>query len=128
MAKFLNRTACFKKCKLLFEYQHLLLLRDMSSLYYKHIAITNYNSSIINRLGASLTDNARVIIYDRHIFIEQATGGESSNLYLNVVHFSTHVLIRHLWQLETVVLLHCCSISKKCTLENCSFTKLESFF
>jgi hypothetical protein len=36
--------------------------------------IINYDSSIVNRLGASLTDDARVIIYDRHMFIVQATG------------------------------------------------------
>ncbi len=31
---------------------------------------------------------------------------QSSHLYLNVVHFSTPVLIRHLWQLKTVAFLH----------------------
>ncbi len=35
-------------------------------------------------------------------------GGQSSNLYLNVVHFLTPVLITHLWQLKTVVFLHWC--------------------
>jgi hypothetical protein len=52
-----------KKCKQLFEYQHLLLLRLLSS-----------------------------------------------NLYLNIVHFSTPVLIRQLWQLKNVVFLHWCLI------------------
>jgi hypothetical protein len=42
----------------------------------------------------------------------ETSGGESSCLYLNVVHFSTLVLIRHLWQLKTVVFLHWCSIMK----------------
>jgi hypothetical protein len=28
----------------------------------------------------------------------EASGGQSSNLYFYVVHFSTPVLIRHLWQ------------------------------
>ncbi len=42
--------------------------------YYKQISIVNYDSSIVNKLGASLTDNARVVIYDRHMFIVQATG------------------------------------------------------
>jgi hypothetical protein len=36
--------------------------------------IVNYPSSIINKLKALLTDDARVIIYDRHVFIVQATG------------------------------------------------------
>jgi hypothetical protein len=70
-----HRAARFKKCKQLFEYQHLHLLRDI--------------------------------------------GGESSNLYLNVLIFPTFIhnvtLIRHLWQLQTVVLPAlvsntCCSI------------------
>jgi hypothetical protein len=34
----------------------------------------NHNSSIINKFETSLTDDARVIIYDRHMFIAQATG------------------------------------------------------
>ncbi len=29
---------------------------------------------IVNKFGASLTDDARVVIYDRHMFIVQATG------------------------------------------------------
>jgi hypothetical protein len=40
----------------------------------------------------------------------ETSGGQSSNLYLNVVHFLTPVLIRYLWQLKTVVFLHCCLI------------------
>jgi hypothetical protein len=38
----------------------------------------------------------------------ETVGGQSSNLYLNVAHFSTPLLIRHLWQLKTVVFLHWC--------------------
>ncbi len=49
--------------------------------------IVNDNSRVMTKLETSLTDNARVIIYDRHMFIVQATGGQSSNLYQNVVHF-----------------------------------------
>ncbi len=38
--------------------------------------IVNYDSSIFNKFGASLTDeyDATVIIYDCHMFIAQATG------------------------------------------------------
>jgi len=36
----------------------------------------------------------------------ETSGGQSPNLYFNVVHFSTPVLIRHLWKLKTVVFLH----------------------
>ena len=37
------------------------------------MTIINDNSRVVNKLEASLTDNARVIIYDRHMFIVQAT-------------------------------------------------------
>jgi len=41
----------------------------------------------------------------------ETSGGQSSNLYLNVVHFfNTGELIRHLWQLKTFVFLHWCLI------------------
>jgi hypothetical protein len=39
----------------------------------KPITITNDDSIVINKLETSLTDDARVIIYDRHMFIVQAT-------------------------------------------------------
>ncbi len=45
-----------------------------SLLYYKPMMIVNDNSRVVNKLEASLTDDARVIIYDRHMFIVQATG------------------------------------------------------
>jgi hypothetical protein len=41
--------------------------------YYKHVTIVNYASSCINKLRASLNDNARVVIYDRHMFIVKTT-------------------------------------------------------
>ncbi len=37
----------------------------------------NDNSSIINKFETSLTDDARVVIYDRHMFIIQPTGLKS---------------------------------------------------
>jgi hypothetical protein len=40
-------------------------------LYYKHLTIINYASSGVNKLRASLNDDARVVIYDRHMFIVQ---------------------------------------------------------
>ncbi len=43
------------------------------SLYYKPMAIVNDDARVINKLEASLTDNARVVIYDCHMFIVQAT-------------------------------------------------------
>ena len=45
-------------------------------LYYKPMMIVNDDARVINKLEASLTDDAsRVVIYDRHMFIVQATGG-----------------------------------------------------
>ncbi len=43
-------------------------------------------------------------------FMILTPSGQSSNLYLIVVHLSTLVLIRHLWWLNTVVFLHWCLI------------------
>jgi hypothetical protein len=42
-------------------------------LYYKPLMIVNDDSRDVNKLEASLTDDARVVIYDRHMFIEKAT-------------------------------------------------------
>jgi hypothetical protein len=42
-------------------------------LYYKPMTIVNDDSRVVNKLEASLTENDKVIIYDRHMFIEQAT-------------------------------------------------------
>ena len=36
--------------------------------------IVNDDSRVITKLETSLTDNARIIIYDRHMFLVQATG------------------------------------------------------
>ncbi len=36
------------------------------------MTIVNDDSRIINKLEASLTDDARVVIYNRHMFIVQA--------------------------------------------------------
>ncbi len=43
-------------------------------------------------------------------FYLETSGGQSSNPYLNIAHFLTPVLIRHLCQLKTVVFLHWCLI------------------
>jgi hypothetical protein len=45
-----NGTAHLKKCKLLFEYQHLLLLRAICGLYHKHNMIVNDDASVIRML------------------------------------------------------------------------------
>ena len=46
---------------------------ETSGLYYKHTTIVNYASSVVNKLEALLTDDARVVIYDRDVFTVQAT-------------------------------------------------------
>jgi len=43
-------------------------------LYYKPISIVNDDSGIVNELETSLIGDARVVIYDRHMFTVQATG------------------------------------------------------
>jgi len=50
-----------------------------SGLYYKPMAIVNDDAWIVNKIDASLTDDARFIIYDRHMFIVQATGASVRN-------------------------------------------------
>jgi hypothetical protein len=47
--------------------------KQTSGLYYKPMMIVNDNSRVVNKLEASLTDNTRVVIYDHHMFIVQAT-------------------------------------------------------
>jgi hypothetical protein len=54
-----------------------------SGLYYKHTMIVNNASSIVNKLAALLTEDARVVIYDRHVFIVQATGKPMSFVKLS---------------------------------------------
>jgi hypothetical protein len=60
-----------------------LIGKGISGLYYKHVMIVNYASSGINKLRASLNDDARVIIYDHHMFIVQATGGGIHKSFYN---------------------------------------------
>jgi hypothetical protein len=43
-------------------------------LYYKRVTIVNYASNGVNKFKASLNDDTRVVIYDHHMFIVQATG------------------------------------------------------
>ncbi len=54
-------------------------------LYYKHVAIVNDDSSIISKWSFKLRDDPRVIIYDHHRFIIQATG--------NIHYFTLHLLL-----------------------------------
>ncbi len=49
-----------------------------NGLYYKHVTIINYASSGVNKLRASLNDDARVVIYDCQMLIVQTTRDEIS--------------------------------------------------
>jgi hypothetical protein len=62
-------------------------------LYYKHVTIINYASSGINKLRASLNDDARVVIYDFHMFIVQPTDCE--RLELSLKNFSLFMPLRN---------------------------------
>jgi hypothetical protein len=48
-------------------------------LYYKHMMIVNDGSSVVIKWSFKPIDAARGIIFDRHMFIVQATGLESVN-------------------------------------------------
>ncbi len=50
-----------------------LFANKASGLYYKPMVIVNDDSRVINKLETSNTGDARVVIYDRHMFIVQAT-------------------------------------------------------
>jgi hypothetical protein len=58
----------------------------ISGPYNKRLTIVNYDSSIINKLFASLTDDARVIIYNPRMFIVQATGVNVTKLFFFVTY------------------------------------------
>ncbi len=61
-------------------------------MYYKHTMIVNYASSVINELEALLTDHARVVIYDHHVFIVQAIDVKPmSNDLMAMLPFSVHI-------------------------------------
>jgi hypothetical protein len=40
----------------------------------RQVTIINDDSRVVTKLASTLTDDARVVIYDCHMFIVQATG------------------------------------------------------
>jgi hypothetical protein len=66
-------------------------------LYYKPMKIVNDDSRVVNKLKTSLTDDARVVIYDHHMFIVQATDMVISGLFHN---FFPPKGLFTLWQLS----------------------------
>ncbi len=84
-------------------------LQNISSgLYYKHETIVNYTSSGVNNLKASLNDDTRVVIYDRHMFIVQATGlmlppgGRNGELFCPHTTSTVNVISLHCEQIVAV--------------------------
>jgi hypothetical protein len=55
---------------------------DICGLFYKHMPIVKDDSSIVSKWSSKLIDNARVIIYDHHMFIVQATNVKTFTLLL----------------------------------------------
>ncbi len=47
--------------------------------------IINEDAKVINKFEASLTDDARVVIYDRHMFIVQAKGFFRISFFLEMI-------------------------------------------
>ncbi len=52
----------------------MMYIEHFTGLYFKPMTIVNDNSRVINKIEASLTDDARFVIYDRQMFIVVATG------------------------------------------------------
>ncbi len=73
--------------------------------------------------------NVNNCLYTNVYFYLETSGGINYNTYLNVVHFSTPELIRHLWQLKTIFFLHqyvICSVPLV-LLINHGLIKLQTF-
>jgi hypothetical protein len=68
------------------------------------MTIVNDDFSVINKLGASLTDDAGVIIYDRDMFIVQATG---YRIFFNL----SVIIVKQ--GVPVLNCLKCCQIQKK---------------
>ncbi len=58
--------------------------KNSSGLYYKHVTIINDDSGFVIKLSFKLIDAVRGIIYNRHMFIVQAT--EYSIYFSDLVH------------------------------------------
>ncbi len=61
-------------------------------MYYKQTTIINYASSVINKLETLLTDDTRVVIYDRHVFIVQATGSQETHIFCELSNLSKSLI------------------------------------
>jgi len=67
------------------KYEMRIMQNLTCGLYYKLMTIVNDDSKVINKLEASLTDDARVVIYDHHMFIVQASGANVIKVVFSVI-------------------------------------------
>ncbi len=63
----------------------------ISGLYYKHVTIVNDDSSVISKWSFKLIDDLRVVIYDCHRFILQATGSSTSLAWYHIISIRYHL-------------------------------------
>ncbi len=59
-------------------------IKDTGGLYYNPMMIVNDDSRVVTKLETSLADDARVIIYNRHMFIAQATDWRKKSVLLKI--------------------------------------------
>jgi hypothetical protein len=57
-----------------------IVITVISGPYYKHITIVNYDSSVVNKFGASLTYDARGVIYELRSSYVYSTGHSAIKL------------------------------------------------
>jgi hypothetical protein len=62
-------------------------------MYYKPMTIVNDDFWVINKLEASLTDDARVVIYDHLMFIVQATRANVKNFFVSYLQIGYNLQI-----------------------------------
>jgi len=58
--------------------------------------------------GTAHFEKCKHLLEYKITFYFETSSGQNCNLFLNVAHFLTRVIIRHLWQLDSVVFMHRC--------------------
>ncbi len=86
------------------------VLSSTHGLYYKPVTIINDDSRIVNWLETSHTDNARVVIYNRLMFIVQATECGTSPKY-KLLHFLTAIISKTKRNLSAFNRDACCHLA-----------------
>ncbi len=80
----------------------LLVVELTSGLYYKPMTIVNDDSRVVHKLEASLSDDARDVIYDHHMFIIQATARtfSISAIWIFESHLENVLALRAFWRVD----------------------------